>query len=77
MAPLLWERRENRIPSNVPIETREYIAREYPGESVAWVLRGSSRPGRIRQHKVLRLFLIRIGLKTLPTDSQSNDRDSV
>jgi hypothetical protein len=77
MSPMSWERPENRVHSNVPIETREYIAREYPGESVGWVLRGISRPTRVRRRDVLCLLLVRFGLKTLSLNPKSKDRDSV
>jgi len=73
MSLMYWERAENRVQSNVPIETREYIAEEYPGESVAWVLRESSRPERARRRTALRTILARVGFMSARPDPVSND----
>jgi hypothetical protein len=48
MSLLYFERAEYRFPSRASLEIREFVAQEYPNESVEWVLRTISSPG-VRQ----------------------------
>jgi len=74
MSLLNSERPEYRVPLNVPSEVREFVAQEYPGESLGWVIRVRSSHEHARRHHILGAILARFGRRSLRADpSSTND----
>jgi hypothetical protein len=61
-----WSPAEHQANAELPIESREALAREYPGESLEWVLRPSRSIVPPRLADSLRSLTHRVVLRLRP-----------